>query len=111
MNNDEIIEVYCGKNEPDVRVVESALIAAGVDCRVVGQYLAGAIGEIPAGIASSPSIWVASSQVEAAREVIRDLEMPDAPFRIPTWQCPNCDSEVDSGFDTCWNCLYSSNAC
>ncbi len=110
-NRDDLIEVYCAKNEPEVRIVEAALIEAGIKCRVVGEYLAGAVGEVPAGIASSPAIWVPASEVEPAREVIRDLETPESPFRIPTWQCPKCDSEVDSGFDTCWKCLYNPRAC
>ena len=23
------------------------------------------------------------------------------------WQCPRCGNDVDKGYDTCWNCLYT----
>lgn|GEM_PF-1748351 len=110
-SEDRIIEVYVAKDEPDVRMVESAFITAGINCRVVGTTLGAAAGEIPLGIASGPAIWVSESDVEAARGVIQELEAPQNPFRIASWQCPKCDSEVDSGFDMCWNCLYNPRAC
>lgn len=109
--DEKIIEVYVAKDEPDVRMVASAFITAGITCRVVGTTLGGAAGEIPLGIATGPAIWVSESDVEAARGVIEELKAPRSPFRIASWQCPKCDSEVDSGFDTCWNCLYDPRAC
>lgn len=109
--NDKIIEVYVARDEPDVRMMESAFITAGISCRVVGTALGGAAGEIPLGISTGPAIWVSESDLEAARDVIEELKAPESPFRIASWQCPKCDSEVDSGFDTCWKCLYNPRAC
>ncbi len=109
--NDEIIEVYCAENEADARMIQAALTEAGIACRVVGQFLTGAIGEIPAGVAASPGVWVPADQAQKARKIIDELESSPGPFRIPTWICPKCDEEVDSGLNTCWNCLYSPSAC
>lgn len=92
-------------------MIESALTDAGVTCRVVGEFLAGAVGEIPAGVASSPAIWVLAVQADAARDVLAQLNAKQSPFRIPFWTCPRCNSEVDSELASCWKCLYSPSAC
>lgn len=92
-------------------MIESALAEAGVKCRVVGGFLAGAIGELPAGMASSPEVWVSAAQLEAARHVLKELQAKQSPFRIPSWTCPRCETEVESELGTCWNCLYSPSSC
>ena len=110
-DSDSIIELYVAKDEPSVRIVESALIAANIKCRVVGENLGAAAGDLPLGISTGPAIWVAHDNVDAARRVIQEFEEPASVFRVPSWQCPRCDSEVDAGFDVCWNCLYNPSAC
>ena len=110
-DQDSIVEVYCAKNEAEARLIETMLKEAGVECRVVGQFLTGAVGEIPPGMASSPGIWVPANRLEAAREVLDNWEAARGPFRVPSWTCPRCDTEIESGFDTCWNCLYCPAAC
>ena len=44
MTDGEIVEIYRAKNEPDAILMESALREHGIKCRLVGQYLAGAVG-------------------------------------------------------------------
>lgn len=118
MTDGEIVEIYRAKNEPDAILMESALREHGIKCRLVGQYLAGAVGEIPAGIASSPALWVNVADAKRAQNVVSRLESSsnqkataDPTYAIDTWQCPKCDATVESQFEMCWNCLYSRVSC
>ena len=118
MTDGEIVEIYRAKNEPDAMLMESALREHGIECRLVGQYLAGAVGEIPAGIASSPALWVNIADAERARNLVSQLQRSsnqkataDPAYAIDSWQCPKCDTTVESQFEMCWNCLYSRVSC
>ena len=69
---------------------------------VLGDFLSGAAGELPATI--FPNVWVvedthwfrATSLLEAFQEP------PEAD--AGEWRCPHCGETVEGTFEVCWNC-------
>lgn len=111
----DIAEVYRCQNEAEALVLINMLRQHGIQARLVGEHLHGAIGELPPGRDTALQIWTQTSDQAAARELLLNYERnrkenPAQPQR-PGWTCPRCDTEVEPPFDVCWNCLYDPSAC
>jgi hypothetical protein len=68
--------VYAAENLVDAHLVKGALEAAGIPAHVAGEYLTGAMGELPA--LGLVSVMVAEHLLPAAREI---AEACDAQLR------------------------------
>ena len=67
---DPFVEVYTANNVPDAYVIKAALEGAGITVQITNEYLEGAL--IPLDQAA-PRVLVPRSQVDAAREVLREM--------------------------------------
>ena len=74
MSSQEPVEIYAARDEIDATLVNSMLAEAGIKSRVVGGQIAGAVGEVPAGLPSAPRVWAPADQADAARQLIREME-------------------------------------
>jgi len=95
MGNHEQIEVYAARDEIDATLVQSMLAEAGIEARVVGGQIAGAVGEVPAGLPSAPRVWVSRGNEDAARELIRVMEEK----RRSSWQKASGKDECEDQAD------------
>ncbi len=75
-----------------------------VDTVILGDYLSGAIGELPADI--SPTVWILHREdLDRARELLARFLAQSAPDDTATpWTCTACGERVDGDFNLCWNC-------
>ncbi len=74
-----------------------------IEASILGDFLAGAIGELPVDI--YPTVWVLEDEdLPRARELLaRFLSRAPSAAR-GVWVCPSCGERVEAGFDLCWNC-------
>jgi len=98
--------LYQAMDGLEARLLVDALAAERIEALVLGEYLAGAAGELSA--FNYPTVWVVeNSQIEPAREVLKrflqERNSPD-PGDQAQWLCPACGAKVDAGFALCWNC-------
>ena len=79
-----------------------ALNEAGIAADVANELLATARGELPLGLDTMPTVWIADeARAGEAQEIIRNLhELSTA----SAWTCPKCDEALDGAFTACWNC-------
>jgi hypothetical protein len=82
MSSHDSTEVYAARDEIDATLVQSMLAEAGIEARVVGGEIAGAIGAVPAGLPSAPRVWVTDEDAAAATSLIREMEEK----RAETWR-------------------------
>ncbi|MEE9320333.1 MAG: DUF2007 domain-containing protein [Granulosicoccus sp.] len=95
-------QVYRAANIIDAQLVMDELQAGGIQARISGRYLSGAIGELPPG--DVIAVWIDCDQhVARARALIEDFEMSRLKPR-PDWLCRTCDEIVGGEFGACWNC-------
>ena len=75
-----------------------------VEAVILGDFLAGAAGELPATI--FPEIWlVEETDQRYAEELLqRFLAGPQASNDASSWACPACGEIQESQFLTCWKC-------
>ena len=71
---------------------------------VLGDFLAGAAGELPADIC--PTLWLIDDQdLDRAHEVLaRFLAPPQSSLDAAPWHCAACGEQIEGDFDRCWNC-------
>jgi hypothetical protein len=69
---DEVVRVATAINPSEAHIWAEALKAAGIRCRVVGDYLEASYGDLSG---TRPEIWVRRADVPRAEEVLRqDLQ-------------------------------------
>lgn len=68
---------------------------------VLGDYLAGAAGQLPA--LNFPVVWVLEDgDLPRARQLLQEF-LAEGESRGP-WRCPACGEVVDGGLLLCWSC-------
>jgi hypothetical protein len=106
MSSQEPVEVYAARDEIDATLVNSMLAEAGIKSRVVGGQIAGAVGELPAGLPSAPRVWAPADRADEARQLIREMEQVRRQHQDngDVWNCTGCNEDVTVDFEICWNC-------
>jgi hypothetical protein len=96
--------LYEARDRIEAQLLVDYLAAYGIRAIVLGDYLSGAAGELPA--LSFPAVWVVEDRDLniAQRRLAEFLEHPDGPAARPDWVCPACRAEVEGGFEVCWRC-------
>ena len=74
MSSHDVTEVYAARDEIDATLIQSMLAESGIEARVVGGQILGAVGEVPAGLPSAPRVWVSEENAESAIALIRKME-------------------------------------
>lgn len=86
----------------EAQLIVDELQAGGMQARVTGSYLSGAIGELPP--TEVIGVWLDQAQHhERARAVINEFE---ASRKHPSkdWQCDRCHEWAGREFGACWQC-------
>ncbi len=68
---DEVVRLITASNYVQAHVWEQALRAAGIECRVVGDYLTASVGGVP-GVPAE--IWVHRNDLERARGLLEEAK-------------------------------------
>jgi hypothetical protein len=66
--NEEVVRLAVAGNPMQAHIWQQALEAEGIPCRVVGDYLAAGLGDIPG---LSAELWVHRGDVARAEEILR----------------------------------------
>ena len=97
--------LYQARDRIEAQLLHDLLVHNGIAATVLGDYLAGAVGELPADI--YPTVWVIEDRDRERAESLlqRHLKQAAAP-PAPSWICSGCGEFIDGGFELCWNCGF-----
>jgi len=74
----------------------------GIQAVVLGDFLSGGIGELPADI--YPTVWLpVDGQWFMASHLLEEFLSPDSDLG-KSWKCVGCGETVEGVFEVCWNC-------
>jgi hypothetical protein len=94
--------LYQAKDRIEAQFLRDFLDRHLIRAAVLGDYLAGAAGELPVNI--FPTVWVIEdADLPRAQELLASFLAGPAAAG-PDWTCPSCGERVEGGFDLCWNC-------
>lgn len=99
-----MLKLYEAADRIEAQILKDSLRDHGIESVILGDYLSGAMGELPANI--YPEVWVLDDQeMVKARRLLSDFtKYHDQREATGDWHCVNCGEWVDAGFDVCWNC-------
>lgn len=94
--------IYSAANIVEAQLIVDELQAGGMQAKITGSYLSGAIGELPP--TDVIGVWLNEPQhLERARDIIDAFEASrNQPER--DWRCNQCAEEVGREFGACWQC-------
>ncbi len=73
-----------------------------IEAVIVGDFLSGGIGDLPADI--YPVVWLPDNRHWfMASRLLETFLTPD-PRADESWICPSCNERVEGSFEVCWNC-------
>ncbi|MCB1868920.1 MAG: DUF2007 domain-containing protein [Gammaproteobacteria bacterium] len=94
-------ELYQAKDRIEAQLLKDFLASYHIQTVVHGDYLIGAVGELP--VQPFPVLWVLEERdFDRARELVKHFltqEMADG-----DWQCTQCGECNEGQFNQCWNC-------
>lgn len=110
----DLVTVTRLQTAAEVSPLRSYLEAAGIRTYLQGD-VAGDVLSYYGGALGGVKLQVESSDVQRATELLQEhfqeKESKTGPdgTHPPAWICPQCNSEVDAGFELCWSCgeIYS----
>jgi hypothetical protein len=93
--------LYEARDALQANLLRDHLAAHHIQAVVLGDYLSGAAGQLPA--VNFPVVWLVEDRdLPRARQLLEVFLSP-LPAAAP-WTCPNCGAEVDGEFELCWQC-------
>jgi hypothetical protein len=92
--------IYRAASLLQVAHVRNLLMAAGIECELRNQYIAGALGDLPM-LETWPQLYVDDADELPA---LRALARADAAPAGTPWICPECGEELEPQFTSCWRC-------
>ncbi len=96
-------QLYTSPNTALVNHLRSILDSLGIPCRVRGEFLSAAVGELPP-IECWAELWVLDDdRYDEAAEVIRRAAEDGDVDGVP-WTCDGCGERIDPQFGECWKC-------
>lgn len=102
-----MLQVYIAQHPTEAHFVKGLLETHHISCRVKGEILFSARGEIPLTTETAPSVWIYDeAKFEDARLIIKEYENSinqESPVG-KTWVCESCGEEHEVQFTSCWKC-------
>ncbi|MES9843951.1 MAG: DUF2007 domain-containing protein [Candidatus Sedimenticola sp. PURPLELP] len=95
-------KLYEARDRIEAQMLRDYLADHHIESVVLGDYLSGAAGDLPA--IQFPAVWVVEADdYPRGRQLIKQFhtlgrDVEDA------WHCPECGETVDPQFNICWNC-------
>ncbi len=84
----------------EANLLKDRLASGHIDAKVFGEFIGGAIGELPA--IHFPEVWVEDQDLVPAERLLEDFLQPL--HEGEPWICPGCSERIDGQFDLCWKC-------
>ena len=95
--------LYEAGDRIEAQLLSDFLTTRLVENTVLGDYLSGAVGELPVNV--YPSVWVVyDDDLGRARELLARFHADNGPERARSWVCGGCGELIEGSFDLCWNC-------
>ena len=97
--------LYEAKDRIEAQLLKDFLAAHHIESVIMGDYLSGATGELPA--MQFPVVWVVedSDHPRGLELLSAFLESADGHDSVQgTWICPHCGEKIENNFVVCWKC-------
>lgn len=108
----ELVEVYRARSLPHAHALRLVLEEEGIHVQIEGEYLQGAVGDLPLGWPTTPRLLAPQDQVGRALEIIRREEereraQPDEGRPEEPSRCLECGAVMSATETKCPSCGWT----
>lgn len=97
-----MLKIFSAGNLQDAYLLQSLLIEAGIEIKILNEFAQGGTGEIPF-TQAYPEIWLINDcDINKAKEIITAFEQ--RPNDIGNCVCKKCGEPNPDTFEICWRC-------
>lgn len=96
-------QVYASLSTLEIHHLRNLLQAGGIACRIRGESLVSAAGELPLPECAMRLDIENDEDEPRAQELIREMRAP-ARSAGPAWTCQACAEVLEAQFTACWHC-------
>ncbi|WP_413113084.1 DUF2007 domain-containing protein [Thaumasiovibrio sp. DFM-14] len=93
----EWVVLYRAAQHIEAHILKGLLEHNGIPCRIEGEDLSGAVGELPTDV-REVRLFVHPLQLARARLLI------EPPMDKPDWYCTQCGELNEGQYELCWQC-------
>jgi len=99
-----VLKLYEAADRVEAQLLIDHLAARRIRAVMLGDYLSGAAGDLPAVV--FPAVWLIEDEdLALARRCLTEfLARFTADAGQPAWQCPSCGAQAEGQFALCWRC-------
>jgi len=94
--------LYQARDRIEAQLLVDRLDRHRIRSAVLGDYLAGAAGELPVDL--WPTVWVLEDRDWSLAYEILSQFLSELAAERPSWICRGCGELLPGGFDLCWRC-------
>jgi hypothetical protein len=96
--------LYQAADRLEAQFVHDLLDRHRIEARIFGDYLSGAVGELPADI--RPTLWLLDDADLPRAQALLEAWLAENARRADarSWVCHGCGELLDGSFDLCWRC-------
>lgn len=91
--------IYQAENQLQAHCIKGMLAQSGIEVRLTGEALQGAVGELPFNEIAI-GVYVFFTQMTRAKQAIAQFEAK----QTKDWSCSDCKELNASTFEICWQC-------
>jgi hypothetical protein len=103
MSGSRGVRVYSGPILAMAAHLKEVLTMNGIESEVRGEYLAGALGEVPV-TEAWPELWVLDAARGEDARCLVDEALEAGQGDQTERECPQCHEMVEAQFSECWKC-------
>lgn len=95
---------YQAQDEIEAQFLIDYLASSHIHATMLGRYQAAAAGELTA--VNFPWVYLLEARdLARAKQLLEQFQAQRAGVaQADAWVCPACQTEIEAGFDLCWQC-------
>lgn len=95
--------VFTARHVTEAHLIRGYLQSHGIAAEVRGEFLAGGIGDLPAGLCKV--YLVDEADLARADALVKQfLRGETAVHAVASWRCAHCGEQLEGQFTDCWHC-------
>lgn len=101
--NDEMVTIATYASPQEASIPHGALIEEGIAAYLANEETANTLSYVGSAV-GGVQLQVRREDAQRAADFLAQIHGDEPSATTPAWVCPNCEAEVDAGFEVCWSC-------
>jgi len=107
--NDGMVTIATYASPQEASIPHGALIEEGIAAYLANEETANTLSYVGSAV-GGVQLQVRREDAQRAADFLAQIHGDEPSATTPAWVCPNCEAEVDAGFEVCWSCGHQADS-